>query len=327
MKILILLLSASLFLSISISNQEPESPELKEATEFDASVVKLFNQAKYDEALPLAKRALQIREKLLPRTDPRVSASLLAYGDLYIAKQDYDAAKPIFERLLPILEERYGPMHVELAATLDRLAVLYHSTGNMRNAENIYQRAVTVREKAFGPENVMLAEPLFSLAQFYRYRKIYDRALLSYKRTLSIYGKTSGVTTAEFERASDGLRCLAYESNNHALFKELEAIRRQLSPTPFPDELPKVMNGKAISMPRPEYPPEARDRALSGAVIVSLEIDETGKVVSASDMCQGPPYLSQAAIRAALKARFSPTTISGIPVKVKGVFQYKFIVN
>ena len=96
MKIPILLLSASLFLAasfISTSYQQQESPELKEATELSASVVKLFNQQKFDEALPLAKRALQIREKLLPRTDPLVARSLNYLADLYLAKRDYNAAQ------------------------------------------------------------------------------------------------------------------------------------------------------------------------------------------------------------------------------------------
>ena len=62
-----LLLSTALFVSAV-----QESPELKQATELSERVVKLFKEGKYDEALPLAKQALQIREKLLPRTDPRI---------------------------------------------------------------------------------------------------------------------------------------------------------------------------------------------------------------------------------------------------------------
>jgi len=129
MKILILLLSASLFFGTSLI-QDPqeanESPELKEAAELSDSAIKLVNQQKFDEALPLAKRALQIREKLLPRTDPRVLASLNRLGDLYIAKRDYASARQIFERLLKSLEEHYGPTAWNLGGTLDRLAILYN---------------------------------------------------------------------------------------------------------------------------------------------------------------------------------------------------------
>ena len=55
-----------------------------------------------------------------------------------------------------------------------------------------------------------------------------------------------------------------------------------------------------------------------------VEIDETGTVISAKDLCQGPPYLSEASVAAAKKARFTPTKLNGQPVKVKGVIQYNF---
>ena len=324
MKILLLLLcAASLFLSTSYQAQE--SPELNEAEELAASVIKLFNQQKFDEALPLAKKALQIREKLLPRTDYRVTASLNHLGDLYLAKRDYNAAKQVFEKLLPILEERSGPTDKSLGATLDRLAVLYHRQGNMSKAETMYQRAVAVREKAFGPDNVMVAEPLFALAQFYRLRKDPDQALPNYQRVMSIYEKVSGTNTAEFERATNGLSCIAYESQGDEYFKKVDAIRRQFKLKVPARELLPLMNGMAKYLEKPEYPQEARDLRLSGTVVLLVDIDETGTVTAARDMCQGLPYLTQSCIRAALKSRFLPTRMLEAPIKVKGVLRYNFV--
>lgn len=76
---------------ISQSSQEP--PELQEATELTKSLVQLFKEQKFDKALPLAKRALEIRERLLPRTDQRVATSLANLGDVYMAKHEYDNAR------------------------------------------------------------------------------------------------------------------------------------------------------------------------------------------------------------------------------------------
>ena len=58
-------------------------------------------------------------------------------------------------------------------------------------------------------------------------------------------------------------------------------------------------------------------------VTVEVVLDETGKVVSAV-ATNGPAILREAAVQAALKARFSPTKLSGQPVKVSGVINYKF---
>ncbi len=85
-----------------------------------------------------------------------------------------------------------------------------------------------------------------------------------------------------------------------------------------------VLNGKAISLPKPAYPPIARAAHASGTVVVQVLIDENGNVVSAHAV-SGHPLLQAAAVGAAKSARFSPTKLSGQPVKVTGVIQYNFV--
>ena len=85
-----------------------------------------------------------------------------------------------------------------------------------------------------------------------------------------------------------------------------------------------VLNGKAISLPKPAYPPIARAAHASGTVVVQVLIDENGSVVSAHAV-SGHPLLQGAAVGAARQARFSPTKLSGQPVKVTGVIQYNFV--
>jgi Ca-activated chloride channel family protein len=84
-----------------------------------------------------------------------------------------------------------------------------------------------------------------------------------------------------------------------------------------------VLNSKAISLPKPQYPPGARSVRAAGMVTVEVLLDEEGKVISARAV-DGSPFLRQAAVIAARQARFSPTVLSGKPVKVAGVITYKF---
>jgi protein TonB len=85
-----------------------------------------------------------------------------------------------------------------------------------------------------------------------------------------------------------------------------------------------VLNGKAISLPKPGYPPIARAAHASGTVVVQVLIDENGNVVSAHAV-SGHPLLTAVAVSAARSAKFSPTKLSGQPVKVTGVIQYNFV--
>ena len=84
-----------------------------------------------------------------------------------------------------------------------------------------------------------------------------------------------------------------------------------------------VLNGKATSLPKPSYPPVARAAKASGTVVVQVTVDENGNVISASAV-SGHPLLRASAVAAARAAKFSPTRLSGKPVKVTGVITYNF---
>jgi TonB family protein len=98
------------------------------------------------------------------------------------------------------------------------------------------------------------------------------------------------------------------------------------SPTGEPGRKPisgGVLNGKAISLPAPEYPAIAKQAKATGAVAVQVIVDENGAVISANAV-SGHPLLQAAAVAAARQARFSPTLLMGEPVKVTGVIVYNF---
>lgn len=84
-----------------------------------------------------------------------------------------------------------------------------------------------------------------------------------------------------------------------------------------------VVNGRATSLPKPPYSAAALAINAGGQVTVQVLIDEQGKVVSANAI-SGHPMLKRDSERAALNARFSPTLLSKVPVKVTGVIVYNF---
>ena len=85
-----------------------------------------------------------------------------------------------------------------------------------------------------------------------------------------------------------------------------------------------VLNGKASSLPAPEYPAAARAVKASGAVNIQVTINEQGDIVSATAV-SGHPLLRQAAEEAARKAKFAPILLQGVPVSVTGVLVYNFV--
>jgi TonB family protein len=105
-------------------------------------------------------------------------------------------------------------------------------------------------------------------------------------------------------------------------------VANDSEPPPAPKPLLKpvsggVLNGKAISLPAPTYPDIARRMRQSGKVEVEVIVDENGKVISAHATA-GPTVLRDVAVDAALRARFTPTKLSGQPVKISGRIDYNF---
>lgn len=95
-------------------------------------------------------------------------------------------------------------------------------------------------------------------------------------------------------------------------------------PTPHAPISGGVLNGKAVHLVTPPYPAIARSAHASGAVQVQVLIDENGNVIAAHAV-SGHPLLQAAAVAAARASKFTPTKLSGQPVKVNGVIIYNFV--
>jgi TonB family protein len=120
---------------------------------------------------------------------------------------------------------------------------------------------------------------------------------------------------------SPDLRGAALDANKKVVVSES-------APVPAPRPLLKpvsggVLNGMALVLPPPAYPDTARRMRQSGLVQVEVVVDENGKVISARAL-SGPSTLRDVAVEAAYRARFSPTKLSGQPVKVTGQINYNF---
>jgi TonB family protein len=91
---------------------------------------------------------------------------------------------------------------------------------------------------------------------------------------------------------------------------------------PSPSE--SVLNGRAISLPKPAYPAKVRQMMAQGKVSIETLISEQGRVLAVAPK-EGNDLLYKTAMIAACGAKFSPTLINGQPIKVHGVITYNFV--
>src|SRR5438128_9915033 len=79
-------------------------------------------------------------------------------------------------------------------------------------------------------------------------------------------------------------------------------------------EVSAIKRGKAV------YPAGAK---VTGAIVVEVTVDENGNVIFARTL-SGHPLLMGPALAAARGWKFSPTQLSGVPVKVIGTLTFNF---
>jgi protein TonB len=84
-----------------------------------------------------------------------------------------------------------------------------------------------------------------------------------------------------------------------------------------------VLSGIATKRVEPRYPESAKSMGVSGSVVVEVTVSETGGVLS-TRVLSGHPLLRGPAEEAARGWRFTPTLLSGTPVRVIGTITFVF---
>jgi tetratricopeptide (TPR) repeat protein len=123
------------------------SKEVAEAERLGAEVERLYGQGRYDEALPLAERALAIRERTLGPDHPDIAQFLNYLAVLRWAGGDYARAEPLYQRALAIREKALGPDHPDVADVLNNLAMLQAARGHLPEAVTAARRAADIQDR------------------------------------------------------------------------------------------------------------------------------------------------------------------------------------
>ena len=109
-------LAAVILLALSVpSPAGPQEGDLAEAQRLSGQVLEYFATGRHQEAIPLAQRALAIREKALGPEHPDIAASLNNLAALYQATGAYTKAEPIYEHVLAVTEKSHGRKPPETA--------------------------------------------------------------------------------------------------------------------------------------------------------------------------------------------------------------------
>lgn len=184
----------------TVGRYEIRVTEVRAATEHDRALqeahilstraLDLYAAGKYDEALPLAERALELSEKELGPDDVYVAYLLYEVGWLYSNKSNYARAEQLFQRALTIDKQRLSLEHPQTAAALLGLGDVYSRTGEYGKAEELLQQALTLTEQTLGPEHPRVEAALKDISGMHYHRGDLVRSERELQRALAIADKT-----------------------------------------------------------------------------------------------------------------------------------------
>lgn len=170
-------------------------------------VVQLHDQAKFSEALPVAKKALDIAEQNFGPNDAHVAISLNSLANIHNSVNNYDAAVPLAQRAVALYEKLEGPEHAAVGNALNTLGIAFSGQENYVEAEDVLERAIAITEKAKGPKDEQLGTIYNNLGQAFSAQDRYAEADIAYGRALEILEETVGPRD---QRVAFTLNNLAY---------------------------------------------------------------------------------------------------------------------
>lgn len=206
-------------------------PFLIRLDDADKTVNRMYEQGRFQEAVPIASGIIDLRKETLGANHLETAAGLTNLAQLYLKLGEYDRAEPLFVSALEIREKILGPADLDTAQSLDNLATLYRAMEHYLQAEPLYWRALEIRENVLGADHPETAAGLSNLAGLHEVLGEYEEAESLYLKSLDIREKTQGSshpeTVADLNDLAELYRALGACQKAEPLVKRVLEIREK----------------------------------------------------------------------------------------------------
>jgi TonB family protein len=305
-------------LVLSCFGQENEQVALKE---LNTKVVNAIRANNFQVAEEMATQLIALSTKLNGATgrDTAIAHMNLAYSQK--EQKKLDEAVQNYQTAINILEKLDNIKRRDLIDAYEGLAHAYFLHDNSKLAMQSYLNAISAAERSFGAESKQSYASTLNVANIFLLNKDYEKANEFFIKSYALALRHYEISSQEVERVEDIRMCSAISRHvSEEQNKAFSDVRKNLVISGGGG----ILNGKALSLPRPAYPVQAKISGISGTVVVRVKINEAGSVFDVSPVC-GHPLLRAAAVTAAAGAKFAPTLLEGNPVVVSGVITYNFV--
>ena len=141
---------------------------------------------RFDRALELIGRGLEIRSRRFGPEHPAAASSYNNLGNLYLDMEDFEKALEYFGRAFKIRRACYGSSHPYTMTSVNDVGDVYLELGEYEKALENYSKALKVRLRALGARHPAVATCFNNLGLVYSNLGEYEKALECHRRSLKI---------------------------------------------------------------------------------------------------------------------------------------------
>ncbi len=202
--------------------------------------------AKYNMALELDQKALQITRTTIGEKTNQYALCVAEIGTIYYRRGEYAKSLPYTRQALDIKQDIFGNDYFDNVVNLHDLATLYTRMGLYNEAIPLLNESLAISKKYYG-EGDVYAFDLHPLAEVYEYMGAYDKALPLYQKALMIQSKISKANF-HYPRTLHSTACLFTKLGQYDkaidLFKQTLLLKKEVFSELNP-EYTKTLNSYA----------------------------------------------------------------------------------
>jgi tetratricopeptide (TPR) repeat protein len=224
-------------LTLTTSEFGPDTSETAVALNDLASTY--HNLARYIDAEPLFRQAIETGEKNLGKEHPNVATYYDNLAQLLRDQGKYAEAEPLLRRAVEIHEKVLGKEDPDVAIDYSNLALLLQDQSKYAEAEPLLRRAVEIHEKVLGKEHPDVAIDYSNLALLLQDQSKYAEAEPLLRRAIEIHEKVLGKEHPDVATDYNNLASVLQDQGKYAeaepLFRRAIEIHEKFLGKEHPD--------------------------------------------------------------------------------------------
>jgi tetratricopeptide (TPR) repeat protein len=149
-------------------------------------------QEKYEEALSVVSRLIELRTKRYGADDASTAIAMHGSAEILLIQKRFSEAEKMQRRALAVMEKKLGQAHFNTAVALHNLGTILSLQKRYKEGEEYLRRALVAKEKALKPGHLSIAHTLDQLAV-----------------VLNAQGRE--IEAARYKKRADGIRARAQQ--------------------------------------------------------------------------------------------------------------------